>query len=91
MKRAGILAALQRRHYPRSMNGDVPEPPSVTLKRVQTFFIPLGTGFLLALLFLIIEITIHRMSQDKRNVKPELFTKKHHPPGSSFVSRLQGK
>jgi hypothetical protein len=86
MKRAGILAALQRRHYPPRMNDDIPEQPSVTLKRVQTFFVPLGTGFLLAVLFLIIEIMMHRMSQDKRKVKPKLFPKKHHPSGSLFVS-----
>lgn len=91
MKRVGILAALERRHYPRRMNDDVPEQPSVTLNRVQTFFVPLGAGFFLAVLFLIIEITIHRMSQDKWNTKPELFPKKHHPPGSSFISLLQGK
>jgi hypothetical protein len=87
MKRAGIVAALERRHYPRRMNDDFSEQqPSVTLNRVQTFFIPLGTGFLLAVLFIIIEITIHRMSQVKRNVKPELFQKKYHPPGFSFGS-----
>lgn len=91
MKRVGILAALERRHYPRRVNDDVPEQPSVTLNTVQTFFVPLGAGFFLAVLFLIIEITIHRMSQDKRNTKPELFPKKHHPPGSSFVSWLQGR
>jgi hypothetical protein len=81
MKRAGILVALERRHYPRRMNDDMPEPPSVTLKRVQTFFVLFGTGFLSAVLFLTIEITIHKMSKGKRNVKPKLFSKKQ-----SFIS-----
>jgi hypothetical protein len=68
MKRAGILNALDRRYYPQRINDALTEePPSMTLKRVQTFFALLGTGFLLACFLLLLEITVHRMAQKKRN------------------------
>jgi hypothetical protein len=89
MKRAGILNALEKRHYPQRMRNE-PDPSSVTFKRVRVFFIVLGTGIIMAVLILILEITVYGRKQNKRaehkrkQNKRELVWKKHHPPARHF-------
>jgi hypothetical protein len=85
MKRAGILNALEKKYYPQRMNDESENPPSVTLKRVRVFFLLLGTGNILAVLILILEITVHRKMQNKRNAMRELAWKKRHAPVCPFV------
>jgi len=60
MKRAGILDALEKKYYPQRMNKEPGKPSSVTFKRVMMFFILLGTGIIMAVLILILEITLYR-------------------------------
>ena len=99
MKRAGILNALEKKYYPQMMNHEPEKPSSVTFKRVKVFFILLGTGIIMAVLILILEITVyrrkqnkrteHRRKQNKRNAKRELVWKKHHPPFRPLSSDRQ--
>jgi hypothetical protein len=73
MRRAGILNALERKYYPKRMNDVLSEQTSsVTLNRVRIFFVLLGTGFLLAIFLLLLEIGVNRMARNKRNVQKQL-------------------
>jgi hypothetical protein len=65
MKRAGILNALERKYYPQRMNDEPGKTTSVTLKRVEVFFILLLAGNIMAVLILILEIAICRRKQNK--------------------------
>jgi hypothetical protein len=86
MKRAGILNALERKHYPRRMEDLLSEPPAgMTLKRVQVFFVCLGTGYLLAVLLFILETRVHRMTL-KRNIKRQLALKKCYSIPFPFIN-----
>jgi uncharacterized membrane protein len=101
MKRAGILNALEKRHYPQRMKTEPERTSSVTFKRVMVFFLLLGTGIIMAILILILEITVyrrkqnkrteHRRRQNERNAKRELVWKKRHPPARPLSSDLQEK
>jgi heme/copper-type cytochrome/quinol oxidase subunit 2 len=83
------------------MNDEPEKPPSVTLERVRAFFFLLGTGIIMAVLILILEITVYRRKQNKRtehsrkqnkrNVTTELVWKKHHPPVRPLSSDRQEK
>jgi hypothetical protein len=87
MRRAGILNALERKYYPRRMSDVLPEQPSsVTLNRVQIFFVLLGTGSLLAALLLILEISVHGKAHNKRYVKKQLVSKQHYSPVCPFIN-----
>jgi len=66
MKRAGILDAMEKKYYPQRMNKETEKPSSVTFKRVMMFFLLLGTGIIMAVLILILEITVCRGKQNKR-------------------------
>ena len=101
MKRAGILEALEEKYYPRRMNIEPEKPSSVTFKRVKVFFLLLGTGIIVAVLILILEITVyrrklnkrteHRRKQNKLNVKREFVWKKHHPHARPLSNDRQEK
>jgi uncharacterized membrane protein YozB (DUF420 family) len=101
MKRAGILNALEKKHYPQRMNKEPEKPSSVTFKRARVFFFLLGTGIILAVLILILEIAVyrrkwnkrteHRRKQNKRNAKTKLVWKEHPPPARPLSSDRQEK
>jgi len=89
MKCAGILDAMEKKHYPQRMKNEPGKPSSVTFMRARVFFLLLGTGIIMAVLILILEITVyrrkqnkrteHRMKQNKTSAKRELVWKKLHP------------
>jgi len=101
MKRAGILNALDKRHYPQRMENEPGKQSSVTFKRVWVFFVLLGAGIIMAVLILILEIRVYRMEQNKSterrrkqnkgNAKRELVWKKNHPPARPLSSDRQEK
>jgi hypothetical protein len=101
MKRVGILNALEKRHYLQMTKNEPEKSSSVTFKRVRVFFLLLGTGIIMAVLILILEIRVYRRKQNKRTehrsiqnkgiAKRELVWKAHHPLALPLSSDRQEK